>query len=431
MSERTHSNLTQSISAQELPLEPVRIEAIDGPAKGATLLLERGTAIAGSSSRSDLVLKDDAVSRQHASFELLHGAVRVRDLGSRNGLSFLGARVEAALLPIGTTLTIGRTQLRIAPLRQDTLSAHTERAGVVAHSTAMRRLLWRVERVAGTDATAVIRGPTGAGKEIVARAIHQLSERGKNPIEFFDCASARGELLESDLFGHVRGAFTGASSDRVGVIELANRGTLVLDNIDGLPLEMQTRLLRFLEERTVRRVGASSTKSINVRVLATTQAVLEDAVAQGRLRSDIFFRLAEVVLEVPPLSERIDDIPVLAAQFAAELSKFPIELSKATIAALQSHPWPGNARELKNAVARCLAFGRFEADLAPQAVANAPSVDLKDARVRVVQSFEADFVRALLRKHRWNVAAAARDAKVARSHLYTLITRHGLSRDDV
>jgi DNA-binding NtrC family response regulator len=420
---------TQSLTAQELPLEAVRLEAISGPGKGASATLERGTLIAGSGDKADLVLADGAVSRQHASFELLHGAVRVRDLQSRNGLLFLGARVEAALLPIGTSVTLGRTVVRIAPLQVDQLSAHTELAGVVAQATATRRLLWRVERVAATDATAVIRGPTGAGKEVVARAIHQLSARAKAPLEFFDCASARGELLESDLFGHVRGAFTGATNDRVGVIELAHRGTLVLDNIDGLPIDLQARLLRFLEERTVRRVGGAGAKKVDVRVLATTQSVLEDAVAQGRLRSDIFFRLAEVVLEVPPLSQRLEDIPVLAAGFVAELATVPVTLSKATIAALQAHPWPGNARELKNAVARCLAFGRFESEATSGGATEPAQVDLKDARARVVHSFEADFLLALLRKHRWNVAAVAREAKIARSHLYTLIARYKLERE--
>jgi len=425
MSDKTQP--TQSLTSQDLPVEPVRLEAVEGPGQGAQAVLEQGTLTAGSSSRCELVLDDPAVSRQHASFELLRGSVRVRDLGSRNGLTFLGARVEAAVLPIGTSLTLGRTVVRISPLQAQQLSEHTELAGVVAHSPAMRQLLWRVERVAATDVTVVIAGPTGAGKEAVARAIHQLSARAKAPIEVFDGAAARGELLESDLFGHVKGAFTGAIADRVGVVEQANHGTLVLDNVDQLPLELQTRLLRFLEERTVRRVGAAKSKAVDVRVLATTQHPLEESVAQGRLRPDVFFRLAQVVLDVPPLSRRREDIPVLAKRFADELAGLPVALSKTTVTALQAHPWPGNARELKNAVARCLAFGRFD-EPKPEQGQSAPDVDLKDARARVVQSFEADFLRALLTRHRWNVAAAARDAKIARSHLYTLISRYGLER---
>ncbi len=419
---------TTSLSDPALPLERVRLEAIDGPGKGAQVQLDQGTVIAGAGAGADLLLSDSTISRRHASFELINGGVRVRDLGSRNGMTFLGARVEGVVLPIGTQLTLGRTVVRIAPLREPPMSEPGTVEGVVARSTAMRQLLWRVERVAATDATAVIRGPTGSGKEVVARALHALSARRREALEIFDCAAASSERLESDLFGHVRGAFTGATADRAGVLERANRGTLVLDNIDVLPLELQTQLLRFLQERTIRRVGGSSSRQLDVRVLATSQSVLEDAVSAGRLRPDLFYRLAQVVLELPPLSLRLEDIPVLAATFAAELSTIPVTLSKATVAALQAHPWPGNARELKNAIARGVAFGRFDAE--PEPLVQAPAVDLKDARARVVKSFEADFLVALLRKHQWNVAAAARDAKLARSHLYTLISRHQLKRDD-
>lgn len=426
---REKTGPTQSISAGEEPLEAAKLEAIDGPGKGPWAPLEQGTLIAGSSSRAGLTLDDPAVSRQHASFELVKGGVRVKDLNSRNGLVFLGAKVDSALLPIGTSIMLGRTVVRIASLQKaQQVSAQTELAGVVAQSLVMRQLLWRIERVAATDTTAVIRGPTGAGKEVIARAIHQLSPRAAARIEFFDCAGAREELLESELFGHVRGAFTGAANDRVGVIELANHGTLVLDNIDQLPLEQQTRLLRFLEERVVRRVGGANAKAVDVRVLATSQADLEAAVAGGVLRSDLFYRLAQVVLEVPALARRREDIPVLAERFAQEASSLPVALSKQTLAALQAHPWPGNARELKNAVVRSLAFGTFE-QTASLPTPDDAQIDLKDARAQVVKSFEADFLRALLRKHSWNVAAAAREAKIARSHLYTLLGRYQIERE--
>jgi two-component system, NtrC family, nitrogen regulation response regulator GlnG len=424
---------TQSITAQELPLEAVRLEAVEGPGKGAGVTLRRGSVVVGSSSRADLRLEDPAVSRQHASFELVRGAVRVRDLGSRNGLRALGARVEVATLPIGTRVTLGRTVVRIAPLDSPDgarLSARTELFELVARSPAMRRLLWRLERAAATDASVVIWGPTGAGKELVARALHRLSARGSHPLELFDCAAARGELIESELFGHVRGAFTGATGDRAGLVELAHRGTLVLDNLDQLPLELQTRLLRLLEERRVRRLGASRGRPVDLRILATMQVAPDDAVAAGRLRSDLFFRVAEVILEVPSLAQRKDDIAPLAGAFAAQLGGLAVTLSEATLAALEAHTWPGNVRELKNAVSRCLAFGGVEAgpDPSEPAAPAASAVDLKGARARVVGTFEADFLRALLQRHRWNVAAAARDAKVARSHLYALIARHGLKR---
>ncbi len=431
MSEKTQrTSPTESLSSAELPLEPVRVEATAGPAKGAAAELDQGTLVVGSSARAGLSLADRAVSGRHLSVELLRGAVRVRDLGSRNGTFFLGARIDGAVVPLGSAVTLGRTTLRFSPRLEAHASASTELAGLVAHSKAMRQLLWRVERAAPGEATVVVRGPTGAGKEVVARALHALSPRAKGPFEAFDCAGARGELLESELFGHVRGAFTGAASDRVGLVELAHRGTLLLDNVDQLPLELQPRLLRFLEARTVRRVGGARDVPVDVRVVATTQTSLDEAVEAGRLRSDVFFRLSAVVLDVPPLSRRPEDIPVLAARFAEELAHVPLQLSRTTVAALQASPWPGNGRELKNAVARCLAFGRFDEGARADDAA-APEVDaagLKRARAKVVTAFEADYLRALLDKHAWNVSAVAREAKVARSHLYTLISRYGLER---
>jgi len=180
----------------------------------------------------------------------------------------------------------------------------------------------------------------------------------------------------------------------------------------------------------VRRLGASRGRPVDLRILATMQVAPDDAVAAGRLRSDLFFRVAEVILEVPSLAQRKDDIAPLAGAFAAQLGGLAVTLSEATLAALEAHTWPGNVRELKNAVSRCLAFGGVEAgpDPSEPAAPAASAVDLKGARARVVGTFEADFLRALLQRHRWNVAAAARDAKVARSHLYALIARHGLKR---
>ncbi|MEW6432080.1 MAG: sigma 54-interacting transcriptional regulator [Myxococcota bacterium] len=419
---------TQSLHEDAPPLEAVRVTAISGPAKGAQATLDAGTLVVGSSGRCGLTLRDPAVSARHASLELVQGGVRVRDLGSKNGLRFLGAKVDTALLPLGSTLALGHTVLSLAPVLEQHVSEKTELAGLVARSLAMRQLLWRVERAAASDATVVVRGPTGAGKEAVARALHALSPRARGPFIAFDCAGARGELLESELFGHLKGAFTGAAAARAGLVEQAHGGTLLLDNVDQLPVELQPKLLRFLEERTVRRVGASREVGVDVRVMATTARSLEEAVEAGQLRSDVYFRLSAVVLDVPPLSQRLDDIPVLAARFAEEVAGLPVTLSKATVAALQAHPWPGNARELKNAVARSLAFGRIDAPAQASAAAKVDEAGLKRAREQVVSAFEADYLRALLERHRWNVAAVAREAKLARSHLYTLIGRYQLKR---
>lgn len=418
MSRTNFTGPTQTMSEDAAPLEPVVLEAGD-----LTFRLEQGMAIAGSSSRSDLVLIDRTVSGRHASFELLPGAVRVRDLGSRNGIRFLGAKVESVVVPIGASVTLGKTLVQLRRPADGAAAAATDDwHGLVARSLPMRQLLWRLERAAKTDVSVVLRGPTGAGKEAVARALHAASPRAKAPFVVFDGAGARGDLLESELFGHVKGAFTGAVLAKAGVLELAHGGTVLLDNVDQMPMDLQPKLLRFLEERTLRRIGDTKTKQVDVRIVSTSQQGLERAVEQQLLREDLFYRLAAVVLDVPALHQRREDIAVLARVFAGP----KVTLSPSTIAALEAHPWPGNARELKHAVERSLTLGTWE-NARPLDGA-LPETDLKAAREKVSGAFEADALKALLEKHRWNVAAVAREAKMARSHLYTLIQKHGLKR---
>ncbi|MBL8921217.1 MAG: sigma 54-dependent Fis family transcriptional regulator [Myxococcaceae bacterium] len=418
MSRTNFTGPTQSLSADALPLEPVVLEA------GArTFRLEQGMALVGSSSRCDLTLDDRTVSGRHASFELLPGAVRVRDLGSKNGVRFLGAQVESVVVPIGASVTLGKTLVQLRrPSDGAAADATEDWHGLVARSFAMRQLVWRLERTAKSDVAVVLRGPTGAGKEAAARALHAASPRAAGPFVVFDCAGARGDLLESELFGHVKGAFTGAVQAKAGVLEVAHGGTVLLDNVDQMPMELQPKLLRFLEEHTLRRIGDTKTKQVDVRVVSTTQQGLERAVEQRQLREDLFYRLAAVVLDVPALNQRREDIAPLARRFAGE----QVTLSASTVAALEAHPWPGNARELRHAVERNLTLGSWEAPAAGPAVS--AGTDLKAARERVSGAFEADALKALLEKHRWNVAAVAREAKMARSHLYTLIQKHGLKR---
>ena len=420
---------TRTLSKTHLPLETVRLEVLEGEAAGARQVLDSGTLVVGASSRADFVVRDSTVSGRHASFELLSGAVRVRDLGSRNGTFFLGAKVETAVIPLGSRITLGRAVLALAAVAEQHHSELSRWHGLVADSASMRALVWRLERLALNDVTVVIRGPSGVGKEAVARAIHAGGPRAKAPFEVFDAAGVNAELLESELFGHVKGAFTGASQARAGLLERVDHGTLVLDNVDQLAPALQPRLLRFLEARTVQRVGGGAPRTVDVRVLATAQQPLEDAVAQGRLRADLYYRLAGVVLEVPSLQQRRDDIASLCQLFLCEAGA-KLELTASTLAALQAHPWPGQARELRHAVQRAVAFGRFEQTAEAKASSAAPEAGLIEARGQVAQAFEADVLRALLQRHGWNVAAVAREARIARSHLYTLIARYGLTRPD-
>jgi DNA-binding NtrC family response regulator len=420
---------TKSLSKTHLPLETVRLEVLEGEARGASAVLSSGTLIAGASSRADFVVRDSTVSGRHASFELLGGAVRVRDLESRNGTFFLGARVDSAVVPLGSRLTLGRAVIALSPLAEQHQSQASRWQGLIADSVPMRGLVWRLERLAMNDVTVVIRGPSGVGKEVVARAIHAGGPRAKAPFEVFDAAGVNAELLESELFGHVKGAFTGASQARAGLLERVDHGTLLLDNVDQLAPPLQPRLLRFLEARTVQRVGGGAPRTVDVRVLATAQQPLEAAVEQGKLRADLYYRLAGVVLDVPRLQQRRDDIAGLVALFLSEAGA-QLELAGPTLAALQAHPWPGQARELRHAVQRAVAFGRFEQSPEPKTKAEAADAGLLEASARVTQAFEADVLRALLQRHAWNVAAVAREARIARSHLYTLIQRYGLTRPD-
>ncbi len=423
MSERT-AGLTENLSGPSERLEPVLVEAVDGPGKGAQRVLEVGTLTVGSDSSCDLVVADRSVSRRHATIELVPGAVKVRDLGSRNGTTYLGARIEQARVPLGGSVRIGRTTLRFSPLAPEVPpSEREELCGLIGRSLPMRRLFTLVEKLARSDATVLVRGESGTGKDAVARAIHQLSDRASSPFVVFECAAVNPNLVESELFGHARGAFTGADRARAGAVEAATGGTLYLDEVGALPLELQPKLLRVLESREFRRVGENLPRKTSMRVVASTHKDLEAEVKAGHFRSDLYFRLAVTVVEVPPLRKRPEDIPLLAAHFARRLTGVDVPLNPATLAALQCDMWPGNVRELRNAVERVVTLGSLRGD-APEP--EPPPASFKEMRERFLSQFERDYLVALIERNDGNVSAAAREAKLARSQFYRLLARHGL-----
>ncbi|MBK7859282.1 MAG: sigma 54-dependent Fis family transcriptional regulator [Archangiaceae bacterium] len=403
----------------------VVLEAIDGPGAGLRVELPRGTATLGSDPSCDVVLEDPAVSRKHARLEQLVGAVRVRDLESRNGTFYLGARLDEARVPLGATVRVGRTTVRFLSAGKQAaapLSDRTELGGLIGSSAAMRQLFARIERLAPTDSTVLIRGETGVGKESVARALHALSGRAGGPWVVFDCAAVSAELMESQLFGHAQGAFTGADRARRGALEAAEGGTFFLDEIGDLPLRLQPLLLRVLEARELKRLGETHYRKVSVRVLAATHQNLEKEVEAGRFRRDLLHRLG-LTLSVPALRERRDDIAPLAERFARELGGVDLKLSADTLVALQCHDWPGNVRELRNAVDRIAHFGALE----PSPPRRAPrEKTFLEARDELMRSFEHDYLTALLKKHRGNVSAVARESKLSRSQLYRLLRTHGL-----
>jgi transcriptional regulator with PAS, ATPase and Fis domain len=236
----------------------------------------------------------------------------------------------------------------------------------------MRDLLDLASRVARHNTTVLITGESGTGKEVLARAIHRMSPRAEHAFTAINCAAIPQHLLESELFGHAKGAFTGATADRAGLFELAHEGTLLLDEIGDLPLDLQSKLLRVLEEDQIRRVGGREPRKVDVRVIAATAKPLEQAVEKGEFRGDLFYRLNVVRLHLPPLRERPEDVPALVAHFArmaATKLGHPVSLTPAALAALTHHSWPGNVRELKNAVERAAVLG------------NGSALDVKDFAV--------------------------------------------------
>jgi len=314
---------------------------------------------------------------------------------------------------------------------------------LIGSGAAMRRVFDLMNKVAGTDLTVLVRGESGTGKELVAQAIHDTSPRARRPFVAVNCAAISRELVESELFGHEKGAFTGASARRVGRFEAAQGGTIFLDEVGDMPLETQAKVLRVLQERTFERVGGSKTLEADVRVVAATHRDLEGEVARGRWRGDLYYRLRVVEIVVPPLRERLEDLPALVDRFldhmATRLGRDKRRIAAAAMASLARHTWPGNVRELRNVVeqAAVLAVGPAieEADLRLEGSASAPSVPLRtgsfaDAKRALVDDFERTFLSDALRQHGGNVSRTAEAIGMVRQSLQQKIRELGLRDDD-
>ncbi|HEX7600385.1 MAG TPA: sigma 54-interacting transcriptional regulator, partial [Polyangiaceae bacterium] len=303
----------------------------------------------GKAPENDLVLSDDTVSRKHCELVREGSSVRVRDLESTNGVRVDGTRVKDAVLSPGAILKVGEVEIAVRPAekRQDILPSEKSSFGpALGQSLAMRTIFGVLERIAPTEATVLLMGETGTGKDVLARAIVEHSSRKNGPFVVVDCGAVSYSLLESELFGHERGAFTGAVASRQGAFELADGGTLFLDEIGELPLDVQPKLLRVLETREFRRVGGNKPLKTDVRVIAATKRDLEREVRAGKFREDLYFRLAVVPLTVPPLRTRREDIPVLARSVlaAAAQGQEPLPITDDALSALSAHDWPGNVR---------------------------------------------------------------------------------------
>jgi two-component system nitrogen regulation response regulator NtrX len=315
---------------------------------------------------------------------------------------------------------------------------------IVGRSYAIRALIDRIEKVAATPARVLITGENGTGKELVARAVHRQSTRAKKPFVEVNCAAIPSELIESELFGHMKGSFTGAVQDRAGKFEQADGGTLFLDEIGDMSLNAQAKVLRVLQDNVVTRIGGSKPIQVDVRVLAATNKNLEEEIAAGRFREDLYYRLNVVPLAVPPLRERRDDIPGLIAHFINTLSAregvSPRTIAPEAVQRLQGLDWPGNVRELRNTIERLLILASgpriTEADV-DRLVGRRAGDGASLGNLLEVQTFEEfkhaaerAFLVAKLRQFDWNVSETARALDMPRSNLYKKIERYGLTREN-
>src|SRR5580765_8857862 len=315
--------------------------------------------------------------------------------------------------------------------------ADRERFGrMVGQSTAMQVVFDVLGKASSSEATILLEGETGTGKEVSAEAIHRGSPRRDKPFLVVDCGAMPPQLLESELFGHERGAFTGAVSSRQGVFEAANGGTVFLDEIGELSIELQPKLLRVLERREVRRVGTNNHVPVNVRLIAATNRSLREQVAGHRFRSDLYYRLAVVEVKLPPLRERLPDLPLLVEHIVRAFGTvddqtLTIVRAEDFLAALGRHNWPGNIRELRNYLERCVALRDFAAPKATDTISASPESavnigqPLREARESWVSAFEKRYLEELLRVHENRVSAAPRAAGVDRIYFYRLLWKHG------
>jgi transcriptional regulator with GAF, ATPase, and Fis domain len=457
-------------------LRRCRIEVLGGPDSGLVRDVEAPVIRIGARSGNDLQLTDSQVSGLHCEIRLDERGYRLRDLDSTNGTFAGGLRINDVYVPPGAIITAGGTKFRFQPLGETVavdLSPRTRLGGLIGKSVPMREMFARLEKLAPSDATVLISGETGVGKELVAESLHEHSPRVDGPLVVLDCGSIPQNLIESELFGHERGAFTGAISAYAGAFERAHKGTLFLDEIGELPLGMQPKLLRVLERKEVRRIGGTKTIQVDIRVVAATNRDLGVEVNRGRFREDLYYRLAVARVHVPPLRERREDIELLIEHFLALLDAGDGEdarLAPETVELMKKHDWPGNVRELRNVIERALLLSEspiaagepnmrstaqhqaLRESSGPLAIAELPvgggaalpvagaggeidvdiaipidtTIPFKDAKQALVTEFERRYIRRLLAEHGGNISAAARVAGIDRMSIHKMLHRLGI-----
>ena len=419
----------------------VQLKVVAGVDAGRTVLLPRTGVVVGAGSDAGFKLEDPSVSRKHVRIIPVPEGVQVVDLESTNGTVFKGARISDQVIPLGSTLKLGKTKVELVkqidsqPLP---LSRRRKFGDLLGSSDAMRRIYSLLERASEVDVTVLLDGETGTGKELAARAIHRNSPRAQRSFQIVDCGAVSPNLIEAELFGHVRGSFTGADRDRAGAFELAHQGTLFFDEIGELPLSLQPKLLRAIETREVRRIGGSTRIPVDVRFVAATNRDLMKEVKAGRFREDLYYRLNVFRISMPSLRDHRDDIPLLVSHFL-EVTGAPA-LSEDLLSRMMQLDWPGNVRELRNAVDRAVVLARGEQVKSTQQLPceGADEADgmaslhvdstrpFKEVKAEVVSRFERAYLVQVLDRTHGNISAAARESGIDRKHMERLIRKHDI-----
>ncbi len=439
--------LPQDADAATLRVHKTKLLVVSGPLQGREFVINKELFTLGSGVHNDLIIEDSTISKRHCEISIDAGGYQIRDLESTNGTVVQGVRVSSASLTPGVEIQLGKTRLIFCPLPEASdipLSRNENFGGMLGRSMPMRRIFYVAETYSPTEATIMITGETGTGKEILAEEIHRHSPRHDKPFIVIDCAAMARDLIESELFGHVKGAFTGANADREGAFENADGGTVFLDEIGDLSPELQPKLLRVLEKREIRRVGCNKIRKINVRIICATNRMLATEVNEGRFREDLYYRLSVVQMELPPLRRRREDIPLLIRRFLTDLHGPDAIASLGefdrTMEVLKRHEWPGNVRELRNLIevafyserrpvdlSSFLSLGRLQAGrkTEPEMTFTADR-PFKDAKNDLIEEFEKAYLQDLLARNRSNVSRSAREAGIERAYLQRLIKKYGM-----
>lgn len=465
MDEKDFGNTTELLPTDEtrgvISLRKCQLVIIEGPGEKIKRELGKTKILRiGKKEDNDIVIKDNTVSRNHFEIETTADSYLLRDLNSTNGTYINGIRVKEAFLSPGDIITMGNTKIEYVAFDEKVHmepSKNTSFGFMVGKSKKMRQIFGILERISPTLATVIIEGDTGTGKELVARAIHDNSQRKDKPFIVFDCSAVAPNLIESELFGHMKGSFTGAVKDRKGAFEMATGGTIFLDEIGELSLDLQPKLLRALEQREIKKVGSTQSVQLDVRVLCATNRDLRKEVEEGRFREDLYYRLSVVKIQLPPLRERAEDIPLIIEKIlsTARYNQKPDGSFIATrveddaLKMLQRYQWPGNVRELNNILERAVSFSQ-DGSVDAQAlrilfneanneedhtVKTGGIVDtnlpFKEAKQKIVENFEKEYLQDLLKRNKNNVSKASREAKIDRKHLRNLLIKYEIIDSNV